>query len=102
MNDRNKPSKRKPAKTTLPSSEEKEAMTTELNRKLPKSVQPAPLEPPQVFAPPVGNLGTAAPPYDASCNVVASSNVYPVEGYDYGDRYGGYEATRFNSSQVDD
>jgi hypothetical protein len=62
-----------------------------------KSVQPAPLEPPQVFAPPVGDLGTAAPPYeDAPSNMVASSNACP-DGYDYG----GYQATRFNSSQVD-
>jgi hypothetical protein len=81
-------------------------MKTELNRKLPKSswvpVQPAPLDQFKVFMPPVGDLGTATPPYDASYNVAALSVVYPDEGYDYGDRYGGYQATRFNSSQVDD
>jgi hypothetical protein len=84
----NKPSKRKPAKTSHPSLEEKEAMTAELEKVCPKSVQPAPLEPPQVFMPPVGDSGTAAPPYkDAPSNVAAASNVCP-EGYDYGNRYG--------------
>jgi hypothetical protein len=95
----NKLSKSKPAKTSHPSFEEKEAMTAELEKARLKSV---PLEPPQVFAPPVGDSGTAAPPYeDASSNVAAASNVCP-EGYDYGDRYGGYQATRFNSTQVED
>jgi hypothetical protein len=91
----NKPSKRKPTKTSHPSHEEKEAMTAE-------SVQSAPLKSPQVFTPPVRDLGTVAPPYeDASSNVAAASNVNP-EGYDYEDCYGGYQATCFNSTQVDD
>jgi hypothetical protein len=34
--------------------------------------------------------------------VEASSGFNPDEGYDYGDRYGGYQATRYNSTQVDD
>jgi hypothetical protein len=33
--------------------------------------------------------------------VEASSGFYPDEGYDYGDRYGGYQATCYNSTQVD-
>jgi hypothetical protein len=93
-----KPSKRKPAKPTLTS---KEAMESELNQKLPKStwvpVQHAPLEQSEVFAPPVGDLDTATPTYNGTSNVVALSGVY-----DYGDRYGGYQATRYNSTQVDD
>jgi hypothetical protein len=84
-----KPSKRKPAKPSLTS---KEAMETELNRKLPKSTwvpdQPAPLEQLKVFTLPIGDLGTAAPSYDGTSKVAASSGVYPDEGYDYGDRYG--------------
>jgi hypothetical protein len=98
-----KPSKRKPAKSTLTS---KEAMESELNRKLPKSTwvpdQHAPLEQSEVFAPPIRDLDTAAPTYDGTSNVVASSGVHPDESYDYGDRYGGYQATRYNSTQVDD
>jgi hypothetical protein len=102
MDDRNKPSRRKLAKTSLPSAEEKEALTTAFNSKLPKSVQPAPLKLAKVFAPSVGNLGTPAPSFNASSKVAASSTAYSDEGYDYGDRYGGYQATRYNSSQVDD
>jgi hypothetical protein len=99
-------SKRKPANSSHPSHEEKEVMTAELEKARLKddrpSVQPTPLELPQVFVPPVGDLGTAAPPYeDTSSNAAAASNVCP-EGYDYGDHYGGYQATRFNSSQLDD
>jgi hypothetical protein len=98
-----KPSKRKPAKQTLSS---KEAMESELNRKLHKStwvpVQPAPLAQSEVFMPPVGVSDTAAPTFDGTSNMVASSGVYPDEGYNYGDRYGGYPATRYNSTQVDD
>jgi hypothetical protein len=53
------------------------------------------------FEPPVGDLGTAAPPFvDTSSHEAAAFNVY-LEGYDYGDCYGGYQATRFNSSQLD-
>jgi hypothetical protein len=105
MDDRpNKPSKRKLAKSAQPSHEEKKAMTVELEKARLKddrpSVQPAPLEP--HFEPPVGDLGTAAPPYvDNSSHEAAASNIYP-EGYDYGGRYGGYQATRFKSSQLDD
>jgi hypothetical protein len=102
----NKPSKRKPAKSSVPSTREKEAMKRELDRKLPKlnwvAVQTAPLEQSTVFTPPVGDLGTAALPYDGPSNVAASSVDYPDERYDYGDCYGGYQATRFNSTQVDD
>jgi hypothetical protein len=102
----NKPSKRKPVKSAQCSHEEKEAMTAELEKSRLKddwlSVQPAPLEPPPHFEPPVGDLGTAAPPYvDNSPHEAAASNVYP-EGYDYGGRYSGYQATRFNSSLLDD
>jgi hypothetical protein len=101
----NKPSKRKSAKSSHPSHEEKEAMTAELEKARLKDDRPSDqptLEPPQVFAPPVGDLGTAAPPYeDTSSNAAAASNVCP-EGYDYGDCYGGYQATRFNSTQLDD
>jgi hypothetical protein len=53
-------------------------------------VQPIPLGPPPNFEPPVGDLGTAAPPHNNfSSNVAAASNVDP-DGYDYGGRYGGY------------
>jgi hypothetical protein len=66
------------------------------------SVQPAPPEPPSHFEPPVGDLGTAAPPLnDFPSNEAAASNVCP-DGYDYGGRYGGYQATRFNSLLLDD
>jgi hypothetical protein len=102
MDDHNKPSRRKPAKTSLPSASGKEALTTALNSKLPKLVQPAPLEPAKVFAPSVEDMGTPAPSFDASSNVAASTAAYPDEGYNYGDRYGGYQATPYNSSQVDD
>jgi hypothetical protein len=100
----NKLTKRKPAKSSQPSHEEKEAMTAELEKARLKddrpSVQPTPLEPPH-FEPPVGNFGTAAPPYeDTSSNAAAASNVYS-EGYDYGDHYRGYQATCFKSTQLD-
>jgi hypothetical protein len=99
----NKPSKRKPAKSAHPSQEEKEAMTAELEKARLKderlSVQPIPLEPPPHFEPPVGDLGTAAPPLnDFSSDVAAASNV-DRDGYYY---RGGYQATRFNSSMLDD
>jgi hypothetical protein len=103
MDDHNKPSRRKPAKTSLPSILEKEAMTTALNAKLPKSVQPAPLEPAKVYAPPVKDMGMPAPSFDATSNVAASGNMaYSDKGYDYRDYYGGNQPTRYNSSQVDD
>jgi hypothetical protein len=82
--------------------QEKEALTTALNSKLPKSVQPAPLEPAKVLATSVEDMGTPIPSFDAPSNVAASTAAYPDEGYDYRDRYRGYQATRYNSSQVDD
>jgi hypothetical protein len=107
MDDRpNKPSKRKPAKSAQPSNKEKEVMTAELEKARLKDeqplVQPTPLEPPPHFEPPVGDLGTAAPPLnDYHSNEAAASDVGP-DGYNYGGSYGGYQATRFNSSQLDD
>jgi hypothetical protein len=94
MDDYNKPSRRKPAKTSLPSALEKEAMTTSLNSKLPKSIQRAPLDPAKVFVPSVEDMGTPAPSFDASSNVAASNAAYPD--------YGSNKLTRYNSSQVDD
>jgi hypothetical protein len=98
-----KPSKGRQAKETLSS---KEDMESELNQKLPDPssgilVQPAPLAQSEDFAPPVGVKDAAAPVIDRMSNVEASSGFYPDEGYDFGDRYGGYQATRFNSSQVE-
>jgi hypothetical protein len=102
--DGHKPSQKKPAKTSLPSAIEKEEMTASLNAKLPKLVQPTPLEPPpKFFAPPVEDSGTSAPLFDASSNAAALFlAVYPNDGYNYEGRYGGHQPTRFNSSQVDD
>jgi hypothetical protein len=98
-----KPSKRRLAKYTLFS---KEDMESELNRKLPNPsswvlVQPAPLTQMEEFAP-VGVKVAAAPTFDGTSNLEASSGFYPDEGYDYGDRYGRFQATRYNSSQVND
>jgi hypothetical protein len=98
-----KPSKRRLAKDTLSS---KEDMESELNRKLPKPsswfpVQPAPLMQSEEFAP-VGVKGAAAPTFYVTSNLEASSGFYPDEGYDYGDQYGVFQATRYNSSQVND
>jgi hypothetical protein len=107
MDDRpNKPSKRKLAKSAHPSQEEKEAMTATLEKARLKDerpmVQPIPLKPPPNFEPPVGDLGTPAPLHnDFSSNVAAASNVDP-DGYDYWGRYGGYQATCFNSTLLDD
>jgi hypothetical protein len=103
MDHHNKPSRRKPAKTSLPSASEKEELMAALNAKLPKVVQPPPLAPPlQVSMPPVEDQGTAAPPFDASSDKAASYAVYPNDGYDCDGRYGGHLQSRFNSSQVDD
>jgi hypothetical protein len=82
-------------------------MESELNRKSPKPsswvpVQHAPLTQLEDFAKPVGVLDAAAPTFDGLYNVEASSGFNPDEGYDYEDRYGGYQATRYNSTQVDD
>jgi hypothetical protein len=81
-------------------------MQQELDRKLPKSnwvsVQTEPLKQPATFTPHVGDLGTAAPPYEEPSNAATDTVVYPDEGYDYGAHYGRFWATRFNSSQVTD
>jgi hypothetical protein len=97
-----KPSKQRLAKDTLSS---KEDMESELNKKLPKPnswvpVQSAPLTQ-EDFAP-VGVQASSAPTFDGTSNLDESSGFYPDEGYDYGARYGGFQATRFNSSQVND
>jgi hypothetical protein len=77
MDVNNKPSKRKPARSSVPSTREKEAMQRELDRKLPKSnwvpVQTAPLEQSTTFTLPVGDLGTVAPPYDEPSNLDSST-----------------------------
>jgi hypothetical protein len=83
-----------------PSQEEKEAMTASLEKarlKEVRVVQPTPLEPPPSFDPPAEDLGTAAPSPSAYPDGAASQVVF-----DHGDHYGGYQATRFNSSAVDD
>jgi hypothetical protein len=77
-------------------------LKTALNSKLPKLVQPAPLESAKVFVPSVEDMGTPTPSFDASSNMAASTAAYLDEGYNYRDRYGGYQATCYNSSQVDD
>jgi hypothetical protein len=97
-----KPSKRRQAKDTLSS---KEDMESELNQKLldPNSgvpVQHAPLTQSEDSSLPVGTKD-AAPVVDRMSNVEASSGFYPNEEYDYGDRYGNFQATRFNSSHVE-
>jgi hypothetical protein len=94
-----KPSKRRLATDTLSS---KEDMESELNKKLPKPnewgpVQSAPLMQ-EGFAP-VEVQASSAPTFDGTSNL-ESSGFDPDEGYDYGVRYGGFQATRFNSSQV--
>jgi hypothetical protein len=93
-----KPTKKRLATDTLSS---KEDMEVELNRKLPKRgtgswipvpVHSAPLIEDNVA--PVEVQPTPAPTFDGMSN-------YP-EGYNYGARYGGYQATRFNSTLVND
>jgi hypothetical protein len=96
-----KPSKRRLAKDTLSS---KENMESELNKKLPKPnkwdpVQSAPLTQ-EGFAP-VEVQASSAPIFDGTSNL-ESSGFYPDEGYNYGVHYGGFQATRFNSSHVND
>jgi hypothetical protein len=44
---------------------------------------------------------TSAPTFYGTSNL-ESQGFYSDEGYDYGARYGGFQATRFNSSQVND
>jgi hypothetical protein len=101
-----KPSKRKPARSSVPSTREKEAMQRELDKKLPKlnrvPVQTEPLKHSTTFMPPVGDLDNAAPPYKEPSNAATDTVVYPDEGYDYRDHYRSYQATRFNSTQVND
>jgi hypothetical protein len=105
MDDRLSKPKRKLAKSAQPSLEEKEAMTAELEKARLKDkrpvVQPTPLEPPPHFHPPVEDLGTAAPPLSTH-PIGASASAVDPDGYNFGDRYGGYQATRFNSTLLDD
>jgi hypothetical protein len=80
-----------------PSVEEKEAMTASLEKarlKEVRSAQPTPLATLPSVVPPVVDSGTAAP--------CPSAVPAAPQDYDYGDRYGGYQPTRFNSSAVDD
>jgi hypothetical protein len=58
------------------------------------SAQPTPLTSSPSVVPPVVDSGTAAP--------CPSAVPTAPQDYDYGDRYGGYQPTRFNSSAVDD
>jgi hypothetical protein len=100
MDDRQpkKPS-RKSAKDH-PSQEEKEAMTASLEKARLKEVRVVPpthLEPPPSFEPPVEDLGTAAP----STSAFPDGTATQVD-YNYGDRYGGYQSTCYNSTAVDD
>jgi hypothetical protein len=94
----------KPARTSLPSLSEKEEMAASLDHKLPKPVQPTPLEPPlKPFLPPVEEPGVSAPLFNASSSTAASfPAVYP-NNFRYDDDSGHYgnPGTRFNSSQVD-
>jgi hypothetical protein len=100
MNDRLSKPKRKSSKDH-PSQEEKEAMTASLEKACLKEVrpvgQPTQLEPPPSFEPPVENLGIAAPTPTAFPDVAAAQ-----VDYVYGDRYGGVQSTRYNSTAVDD
>jgi hypothetical protein len=96
-----KPSKRRHGKSALSS---KEDMESELNSKLPKldsgvPAQSAPLTE-EGFAP-VEVQSFSAPTYDGTSNI-EPQGFYPDEGYNYGVRYGGYQATRFNSTLVND
>jgi hypothetical protein len=96
-----KPSKRRHAKSALSS---KEDMESELNRKLPKldsgvPAHSAPLTE-EGFAP-VEVQSSSAPTFYGTSNM-EPQGFYPDEGYDYGARYGGYQATHFNSTLVND
>jgi hypothetical protein len=96
-----KPSKRRHAKSALSS---KEDMEYELNRKLPKldsrvPAQSAPLTE-EGFAP-VKVQSSSAPTFDGTSNIELQG-FYPDVGYNYGACYGGYQATRFNSTLVND
>jgi hypothetical protein len=86
--------KRKPAKSAHPSQKEKEAMTATLEKACLKDERPPNFEPPK------GESLTAVPPLnDFTSEAAAAAH---VEDYDYGGRYGEYQATRFNSSMMDD
>jgi hypothetical protein len=93
--------KRKSSKSiSHPSQEEKEAMTASLEKarlKEVRPVQPTPLEPPPSFDLPVVDLGTAA-----STSTAVSDEAATQGDFDYGDRYGGVQSTRYNSTAVDD
>jgi hypothetical protein len=82
-----------------PSVEEKEAMTALLEKARLKEVRPVAthLEPPPSFEPPAEDLGTAASTSSAFPDGAATQG-----DYDYGDRYGGVQSTRYNSTAVDD
>jgi hypothetical protein len=100
MDDRHSKKRKSSSKPeSHPSLEEKEAMTASLEKARLKEVhpaQPTPLEPPPSFAPLVVDLGTAA------SNLSAVSDTAATHDYDYGDRYGGVQSTRYNSNAVDD
>jgi hypothetical protein len=49
----------------------------------------------------VGDSGTSAPPLNEYSSEVAAVPKVDMD-YDYGGRYGGYQATRFNSTLLDD
>jgi hypothetical protein len=96
-----KPSKRRHAKSALSS---KEDMESELNRKLPKldsrvPAQSAPLTE-EGFAP-VEVQSSSAPTFDGTSNI-EPQGFYPIEGYNFGALYGGYQTIRFNSTLVND
>jgi hypothetical protein len=95
----------KPSRTSLPSQSEKKEMAASLNRKLPKPVQPTPLEPPpKPFTQLVEEPGAPAPLFNASSNSAASfPAIYPNNsGQDNVSGRFGCPGTRFNSSLVDD
>jgi hypothetical protein len=89
-------------KSAHPSQEEKEAMTATLEKARLKderpSAQPLPLEPSPSFELPAEDSGTAAPPLNDFVSKAAAAHT----DYDYGGRYGGYQATRFNSTLMND
>jgi hypothetical protein len=100
MDERQSKKARKLAAKDHPSQEEEEAMTATLEKarlKEVRVVQPTPLEPPPSFDQPPGDLGTAAPSPSAFPDGMAAQ-----DDFAHGDHYGGYQATAFNSSAVND